>query len=84
MDRETVLATIDDLVVKFLRDDRKDDEELPRGTIEKLIRAEELTIDDMVERFREGLEERLEKVVPGEVDEKDDDLEDEDEDDDED
>ena len=84
MDRETVLATIDDLVVKFLRDDRKDDEELPRGTIEKLIRAEELTIDDMVERFREGLEERLEKVVPGEDDEKDDDLEDEDEDDDED
>lgn len=84
MDRDTVLATIDELVVKFLRDDRKDDEELPRGTIEKLIRAEEITIEDMVERFREGLEERLEKVVPGGDEEEDDDLEDEDEEDDED
>jgi hypothetical protein len=81
MDKETVLDTIDELVAKFLRGDRKDDDDLPLGTIEKLIRGEEITIEDMVDRFRDGLEERLEKVVPGQEEEKDDDLEDEDEDD---
>lgn len=71
-DRDTVLSTVEDLVRDFLVHDRKEDEDLPRGEIEKLIKDDELTIDDIVERFREALEERL-----GNLDEDEDEEEDE-------
>ncbi len=54
--RETILDTVDDLVSDFLYYDRKEDEDLPRGEIEAAIEAGEVTIDDLVARFRDGLE----------------------------
>jgi hypothetical protein len=57
--RELILTSVDDLAADLTYDDRKEDEELPRGAIEDAIRAGEITIDEMVEAFRRGLSERL-------------------------
>jgi len=47
--------TIDDLVGKFLYYDRKEDEELPRGEIERMVRDGETTVDAIVKRFEEQI-----------------------------
>jgi hypothetical protein len=57
--RDLILGCIGDAVSDLLYYDRKDDEELPRGEIEAAIEAKELTIDDMVDRFRAVLQEGL-------------------------
>ena len=51
--------TISDLVADFLYYDRKEDEDLPRGEIEKAIKAEEITAHWIVLRFRQKLVEGL-------------------------
>jgi len=64
MDRTTprsalIELTVTDLVTRFLWDDRKDDDELPRGAIEAAIEAGEITVDEIASLFRAQLEERL-------------------------
>lgn len=61
-DKETVFAVIDDAVATLLIRDREDDEDLPIGEIERLVEAGDLSIDEMVDRFRESLEEHLEDL----------------------
>lgn len=59
-DRETLAATISDLVKDLLVYDRREDEQLPEGRIEDMIARGEVTIEQMVDCFRRGLEEELE------------------------
>ncbi|MEE9374509.1 MAG: hypothetical protein V3V00_15750 [Saprospiraceae bacterium] len=53
--KEKILKTVSDLVADFLYYDRKEDEELPKGSIEKAIHDGEITIDEIVERFKSEL-----------------------------
>lgn len=56
---DIIFDTIDDLVSDFLFYDRKDDEELPRGTIEDAVEDGSITIEAMVAKFEESLREGL-------------------------
>jgi hypothetical protein len=49
--RALVFATIDDLVGNFLYYGRKEDEDLPRGVIEKMFEDGEITTQEIVQRF---------------------------------
>lgn len=53
--KELILNTVSDLVGSFLYYDRKEDEDLPQGAIESAVLKRELYIEDIVERFRNGL-----------------------------
>lgn len=53
--RTVILETVDDLVKNFLCDARKEDEDLPRGEIEDAIAFEEITPEEIVERFAKEL-----------------------------
>lgn len=57
--RETILGSVDDLVSDFLYYDRKEDEKLPRGSIDEAVRAGEVTMDEIVTRFQEQLKKGL-------------------------
>jgi len=50
--KESILLKVDDLVSDFLYYDRKEDEELPRGEIEKAINNGDITIDEIVSYFK--------------------------------
>lgn len=52
---ETIKITVEDLVPALLWDDRKEDQELPRGVIEDSIDAGIITIEEMVVWFRDAL-----------------------------
>jgi len=56
--RQTILDTVSDLAGRFLYYDRKEDEELPVGAIEKAITAGEITEDEIVQHFRETMRKR--------------------------
>lgn len=58
--RNEILDTVNDLVADFLYYDRKGDEELPVGAVELAISAGEVTVSDLVERFRVELESGIE------------------------
>lgn len=51
-----ILAAAEDLMSDFLYYDRKEDEDLPRGVIEKAIKEEKITIDEILAVFRKELE----------------------------
>ena len=53
--KKKILDTIEDLVVDFLYYDRKEDEDLPRGVIEKAILNREISIEEILEKFRQEL-----------------------------
>jgi hypothetical protein len=53
-----ILDTVTDLVSMFMYYDRKEDEDLPRGEIEEAIAFGEVTVDEIVARFRAGVEAR--------------------------
>jgi hypothetical protein len=53
--RSLILDTVTDLVSNFLFYDRKDDEDLPRGSIEEAIEKGEISAAEIVERFRKCL-----------------------------
>lgn len=53
--KDDILFTIDDLVDDFLYYDRKEDNILPRGKTQELIKLGVITIDEIIERFRERL-----------------------------
>ena len=57
--RERILCTVSDLVSSFLYYDRKEDDELPRGEIEKAIESGEICMHEIVEKFREELEKKI-------------------------
>jgi hypothetical protein len=54
--KNRVLNIVSDLVGKFMYYDRKEDEDLPRGAIEEMIAKGEITVDEIVECFRDELE----------------------------
>lgn len=54
--KEIILNTISDLCSNFLYYDRKEDEELSIEQLEDAVESGEITIDEMVEKFRENLE----------------------------
>ena len=58
--KQKIINTIDDVVSDFLYYDRKEDEELPRGAIEKAIKSGDITYGEIVERFKEQLLKGLE------------------------
>lgn len=53
---EHLYNTIIDMVSNFLYYDRKEDEELPVGTIEEMIRSGETSVDEIVALFRSEME----------------------------
>lgn len=88
--RERILNRVSDLVKNFLFYDRKEDRKLPLGGIEDAIEAKEITVEEIVDEFKEELLDQLDfdgdddegEGDEGEGDEGDfDDEEDEDEDD---
>lgn len=54
-----ILGTVSDLVADLMYYDRKEDEELPPGRIEKAIVYQHITVDDIVDQFRQDLLEAL-------------------------
>lgn len=57
--KQYVFDLIDDMVSDLLYYDRKEDIKFPIGTIEKMVEAGDITIDEMVDRFRLNLEHNL-------------------------
>lgn len=56
---DLILVVISDLVAKFLFYDRKSDEDLGVGDIEKAIESGEISVDEMTARFAAELKEGL-------------------------
>jgi len=56
---EHILGSVEDLVSNFLYYDRKEDEDLPVGKIEEMIKDKNISIDELVERFRQALMKNL-------------------------
>ncbi len=52
--KDLILRTVDDLAGMFLYYDRKEDESLPRGVIERAIEDGIITKDEIVAKFSEG------------------------------
>jgi hypothetical protein len=57
--RDYVEDVVKDLVAGFLYYDRKEDNELPRGEIENMIKEKLITVDQIVNVFREELEKSI-------------------------
>lgn len=57
--KDKILLYVDDLAKNFLYYDRKECDKLPVGKIEECIRNGEISIDDIVSKFRECIEEYL-------------------------
>jgi hypothetical protein len=53
--RELIFNTLEDLVSNFLYYDRKEDEDLPKGAIEKAIKDGEITVAEIVVEFEKQL-----------------------------
>jgi len=53
--KQLILDAITDLVSDFLYYDRKQDEDLPRGEIEKAIKSGTITVDEIVAQFKADL-----------------------------
>lgn len=53
--KQLILNVVDTLVSSFLYYDRKEDEDLPRGEIEKCISNGDISIDEIVSFFRDRL-----------------------------
>ncbi len=57
--RDRVLGLIEESVADLIYYDRKHDEDLPLGEIEKIVSSGEVTIDEIVNKFRFHLEKVL-------------------------
>ena len=55
--KELILCNVTDLVSNFMYYDRKEDDDLPRGAIEKAIEVGVITLDEIVEKFRDEITE---------------------------
>lgn len=49
--KEVILGVVSDLVADFMYYDRKEDDCLPRGAIEKAIEVGAITEDEIIEKF---------------------------------
>tara|TARA_B110000046_G_scaffold172374_1_gene194091 strand:+ start:1779 stop:1961 length:183 start_codon:yes stop_codon:yes gene_type:complete len=56
---ENIENTIEDLVSDFLYYDRKEDEDLPRGAIQKAVKDGLITKEQIIKKFAESLNEGL-------------------------
>ncbi len=54
--KQEIMATVDDAVTDFLDYNRREDEDLPRGAIEDALNTGEITVDEIVERFKEQID----------------------------
>jgi len=54
-----ILATVQDLCANFLYYDRKEDDDLSAEDLEDAVKKGIVTIDEMVEEFRNQLEKHL-------------------------
>ncbi|MCP4665172.1 MAG: hypothetical protein GY849_02305 [Deltaproteobacteria bacterium] len=59
MKKQIILDTVEDLVSSFLYYDRKDDENLERGEIQKAITEKQITIDEIISHFSKNLKSSL-------------------------
>lgn len=57
--KQEILDVISDLVSDFVYYDRKEDEDLPRDSIDLAVQSGQITIDEMVAQFRTSLTESL-------------------------
>lgn len=57
--RSDIITAVEDLVADFVYYDRKEDEDLPRGSIQGAIDAGEISVDEIVARFAASLREGL-------------------------
>lgn len=62
--RKAIADEVDTMVAKFLYYDRKEDEELPVGSIEEALATGEITVADLVSWFLRGLNAGLPKEGP--------------------
>ena len=53
--RQRIENIITDMISDFLYYDRKEDEDLSRGAIEDAVSSGEITLDEIVNKFREEL-----------------------------
>lgn len=53
---DKLFGALDKLASKLLYYDRKEDDELPLGRIEQLIKLGEVSVDDIVNEFRSHLD----------------------------
>ena len=53
--KETILATVEDLATNFVYYGRKEDEDLPIGAIELAVQAGVVTLDEIIAKFRGAL-----------------------------
>lgn len=53
--REQIMDVVNDAVRDLMFYDRKQDEDVPVGAIQEAIDAGEITLDEIVERFREQM-----------------------------
>ena len=60
--KKLILDTIGDLAFDFLIDDRCGDEELSSKDILTALESGVITIDEMVDCFRKGIEENLKDI----------------------
>lgn len=54
--RQLILDTLSDLLTQFFYYDRKEDDRLPVGAIEKAIRKGKISVEELVDEFREIVE----------------------------
>jgi hypothetical protein len=57
--KKLILGTIDDMIADFLYYDRKEDDQLPQGAIERAIESGEITEQDIVDAFARSLRQGL-------------------------
>jgi hypothetical protein len=57
--KQLLKDTISDLVTDFLYYDRKVDDQIGRGDIEKMIESKETSVDEIVEEFKANIERAL-------------------------
>jgi hypothetical protein len=50
--KDLILRTLSDTVARFAYYDRKEDEDLPRGAIERVVADGVITVDELVDAFR--------------------------------
>lgn len=57
--KQLILDNVEDLVSDFLYYDRKEDEELPRGSVEEAIKLGEISSQEIIDHFSKKLEKSL-------------------------
>jgi len=57
--KKHIKNTISDLVSNFLYYDRKEDEDLPVGAIEKAVKSGEITKEEIISQFTEEIDKHL-------------------------